>query len=115
MLADQIAPHISSIEIRTVEADDIWMSPMYHRASAVIHFNWRYEPQAVRRLCPIIENELKPFSPRPHWGKEFSMSARELTQCYEKMNDFRELLRSEFDPEGKFRNEFLDHFVQLPY
>ena len=32
-LRDQISPHLLISEIRTIAADDLWMSPCYHQAS----------------------------------------------------------------------------------
>ena len=55
---------------------------------------------------PVIEKELAPFKPLPHWGKLFTMSPAELKTRYEKLPDFIQLCKK-FDPHGKFRNEFL--------
>ena len=68
-LRDQVSPHLMISEIRTIAADDLWMSPCYQRASVAVHFTWRPEWEAVRGLLPVIEKELGPFQPRPHWGK----------------------------------------------
>jgi xylitol oxidase len=60
----------------------------------------------VRAVLPVIERELEPFRPRPHWGKLFTMSPAQLQSSYEKLPEFVELCRR-YDPKGKFRNEFL--------
>jgi xylitol oxidase len=105
-LHEQVSPHLLISEIRTVVADNLWMSPCYEQACATIHFTWKQEWEAVRRLMPVIEKELAPFQMRPHWGKLFTMSATELKRVYKKMTEFI-ALSNEFDPRGKFRNEFL--------
>jgi len=61
----------------------------------------------VRRVLPIIERELAPFQPRPHWGKLFTLSPKELRSRYEKLADFIQLT-TKYDPKGKFRNDFLN-------
>ena len=109
-LRDQVSPHLLISEIRTIAADDLWMSTCYRQPSVAIHFTWKQDWPAVRRLLPIIERELGPFQPRPHWGKLFTMSPRQLQSRYEKLTDFTQLARK-YDPTGKFRNAFLNSNV----
>jgi xylitol oxidase len=105
-----IAPHLLISEIRTVEADDLWMSPCYKQASLAIHFTWKPDWPAVRELLPKIEKKLEPFYARPHWGKLFTIQPSRFQALYEKLPDFQQLLTS-YDPKGKFRNEFLDRII----
>jgi len=106
-LRDQIGPHLMITEIRAIAADELWMSPCYKQPSVTIHFTWKQDWPAVSKLLPLIEKELSPFHPRPHWGKLFTLSPAQLHSCYEKLTEFIELSRR-FDPHGKFRNEFLN-------
>ena len=107
-LGKQINPHLFITEIRTIAADDLWMSPCHNQTSVAIHFTWKLETDAVLQLLPQIENELARFNPRPHWGKIFTMAPKILQSRYERLDDFKKLA-AEFDPQGKFRNEFLEH------
>jgi alditol oxidase len=109
-LRDQVGPHLLISEIRTIAGDELWMSPCYRRSSVAIHFTWKPEWSAVRKLLPIIERELDPFDPRPHWGKLFVMSPKKLRSQYERIQDFIELC-AKYDPRGKFRNAFLNDLV----
>ena len=109
-LRDQITPHLLISEIRTIAADELWMSPCYKRPSVTIHFTWKQDWPAVSKLMPVIERELAPFQPRPHWGKLFTFSEAQLRSGYEKLPEFIELCRK-FDPKDKFRNEFLDTYI----
>lgn len=109
-LRERIAPLLQVSEVRTMAADALWMSPCYRRASAAIHFTWKKDSPAVSALLPRIETALSPFDARPHWGKLFTMPPAELRSRYEKLADFRKLLRT-FDSGGKFRNTFLDRYV----
>jgi xylitol oxidase len=106
-LGKQIGPHLFITEIRTIAADNLWMSPCYNQTSVTIHFTWKPETAAVMKLLPIIEKELAPYNVRPHWGKIFTISPKILASRYEKLADFKKLVAS-YDPKGKFRNEFLD-------
>ena len=106
-LRDQVTPHLQITEIRCIDADDLWMSPCYHQPSTTIHFTWQPDWPAVSRVLPLVEAQLAPFHAKPHWGKLFTMSPRRLAALYQRMPDFRHLLQ-EYDPKGKFRNDFLN-------
>ncbi len=109
-LAPAIRPHLWTSEIRTVAADDLWMSTAYGTDTVCIHFSFRLEPEAVDGLLPIIEATLAPFNARPHWGKLFFATAGELEPRYERMSDFRRLAER-LDRRGAFRNAFLDRHL----
>jgi len=106
-MGKEIGPHLFISEIRTIDADDFWMSTCYKQPSVTIHFTWKQEWNAVSKLLPAIEKELAPFNAKPHWGKLFTMSPSTLASRYQKMNDFKKVV-AEFDSKGKFRNEFLE-------
>ena len=105
-LRDHVSPHLMISELRTIDADRLWMSPCYDRPSLAIHFTWKQDWESVRRVLPMIERELSPFAVRPHWGKLFTVPAADLRGRYEKCEEFKQLV-ARFDPKGKFRNEFL--------
>jgi alditol oxidase len=105
-LGKQIGPHLFITEIRTISADQLWLSPCRNQRSVTIHFTWKQEWDSVSKLLPLIEKELAPFNPRPHWGKLFTMPSRVLESRYEKLADFKKLA-AYYDPKGKFRNDFL--------
>lgn len=106
-LRDQITPHLLISEIRTIAADDLWMSASYKQPSVAIHFTWKQDWPAVQRVLPVIEKELSAFQYRPHWGKLFTIAPSQLRSRYEKLPQFL-ALAARYDPTGKFRNDFLD-------
>jgi xylitol oxidase len=112
-LRDQITPHLLISEIRTIAADDLWMSTCYRQPGVTIHFTWKPDWPAVSRLLPVIEKELGPFQPRPHWGKLFTLPPAQLRSRYEKLPDFIQLAK-QYDPKGKFRNDFLNTNLFAP-
>ena len=105
-LRDRVGPHLMISELRMVDADLMWMSPCYKRPSLAIHFTWKQDWDSVRKVLPLIEKELAPYKVRPHWGKLFTVEPAQLQSRYEKLSDFKDLLKKQ-DPHGKFRNEFL--------
>lgn len=106
-LRDRITPHLFVTELRTIAADNLWMSMAYQRPSLAIHFTWKPEWPEVREILPLIEAQLAPFGPRPHWGKLFTIPAAKVQAQYPRLADFKALLAAH-DPGGKFRNEFVD-------
>ena len=105
-----IEPHILVTEVRTIAADQLWLSPCYQHACVAIHFTWKPDWPAVEKLLPVIEAQLAPFEARPHWGKLFTTVPECVQSLYPKLPDFQRLVRRR-DPQGKFRNAFLDAYV----
>lgn len=108
-LADRIAPLLLVSEIRTMAADDLWLSGAYGRDTVGIHFTWRQD-DAVLALLPEIDDVLGGGSGRPHWGKLFSTDAVALAARYPRFDDFH-LLADRMDPTRKFRNGMLDRLL----
>lgn len=109
-LAARIAPALLVCELRTIAADDRWLSPCYGRESAGIHFTWRKDPATVAALLPDIEERLAPFGPRPHWGKIFALPPARIRASYPRLEEFGRLMTA-YDPDGKFRNSFTDGII----
>jgi alditol oxidase len=107
----QIAPMLLIAEIRTVAADDLWLSPAYQRPTVALHFTWLPDPAAVAPVLAAVEAALAPLDPRPHWGKLTSIPAATVAASYPRMDDFCRLSR-ELDPHGTFRNEFTDAYLR---
>jgi xylitol oxidase len=106
-LRDQITPHLFVTELRTIAADDLWVSTAYKRDSMAIHFTWKPEWDAVKLILPQIEAHLKPFGPRPHWAKLFTLAPGPLQAQYARLAEFKTMAKR-YDPGGKFRNEFIE-------
>ncbi len=105
-LRDHITPHLFITELRTIAADNLWLSEAHDRDSMAIHFTWKPETDAVNHVLPLIEAALAPFDARPHWAKVFTMSPTRLQSLYPQLPAFRQLLQHH-DPQAKFRNAFL--------
>lgn len=106
-LADRIAPLLFVSEIRTVAADDFWLSPFYQQQSVALHFTWKPLQADVENVLPELEAALAPFGARPHWGKLFTPGLYDFASLYPRFEDFRALVQAN-DPSGKFRNALLD-------
>jgi xylitol oxidase len=110
-IASTIAPVLLTSEVRSVAADDIWLSPAYGRDTVAFHFTWRKDPAAVLDVLSAIERQLRPFDARPHWGKVHRFSSEELFQAYPHLGLYQDQ-RRRLDPSGVFRNAFLDSLAK---
>lgn len=109
-LSQELKPLLMITEIRTIDADNLWMSPCYQQPSVAIHFTLKQDIEGVNGLLPKIEEKLAPFGVKPHWGKLFTIPPATLQSRYPKLSAFREL-SNHYDPEGKFRNDFINRNV----
>ena len=107
---DQFSEPLFVSEVRTIAADELWLSTAYQRDSVAFHFTFRRDWPAVRAVLPVIEQALAPFGARPHWGKQMTMGPAEVQALYPRMDDFRQLL-AQYDPGGKFRNAFVESMI----
>ena len=108
-IADLIATVLRICEIRTIAADELWLSPSYQRDSVAFHFTWIKDWAAVKPVLGQIEERLAPMHARPHWGKLFRTGPEAMPGLYPRLDDFRQLMRC-YDPAGKFRNGLLDRY-----
>jgi alditol oxidase len=107
---DRFSAPLQISEVRTIAADELWMSTAYGRASVAFHFTWVPDWDAVRSVLSGLEAALAPFEPRPHWGKVFTIPPEAIRSSYEKLPQFAGLLERH-DPAGKFRNAFLNRYI----
>ncbi|MEU8181598.1 FAD-binding protein [Micromonospora sp. NPDC049044] len=108
-VAHLIAPVLLVCELRTVAADELWLSPNHQRDSFVVHFTWIDDTAAVLPVVEAVEECLAPFAPRPHWGKVFVTDPATLAARYPRHADFAALL-TDLDPPGKFRTNLLNRY-----
>ena len=109
-MAGQLNPLLMISEVRTIAADDLWMSTAYGRDSVAFHFTWHQDWEALQALLPELETRLALYEARPHWGKNFNIAPEVLQSRYPKFANFRDLA-AEFDPDGKFRNAFTERYI----
>ncbi|MGD6742483.1 FAD-binding protein [Streptomyces sp. BH106] len=103
---DRIAPVVQVCEVRTVAADTQWLSPAYGRDTVAFHFTWVADTERVLPVVSLVEDQLREFGPRPHWGKVFTADPARVAARYPHAADFV-ALAERLDPEGKFSNAFV--------
>ncbi len=93
-------------ELRFSKADDLWMSPAYGRDSIWLSL-YNVDRHHWDAQLAKFEAFAREHGGRPHWGKEATFDRDYLRSQYPRFDDFVALARK-FDPEGKFRNPWLD-------
>ncbi|MGN6167931.1 MAG: D-arabinono-1,4-lactone oxidase [Solirubrobacteraceae bacterium] len=93
------------MEVRTVGAEDAYLSPSYRTATTVISVSgqpgtdyWGY--------LRAVDALLAQFDARVHWGKLHFLTRERLHAVYPQAEDFT-TLRRQFDPDGMFLNDHL--------
>ena len=108
-IRDRIVPVVQITEVRAIAADPLWLSPSAGRDTVALHFTWVRDEAAVAPVVEAVQERLRPFAARPHWGKVFSTAPEVVRSCYDRYDDFEALVR-DTDPRGTFRNELLDAY-----
>ena len=94
------------MEVRFVASDDIPMSPASGRDSCYIGA-YVGSPKWAKGYFAEFETLMRNYEGRPHWGKTFSLTQKELRALYPAYDAFNRLRRT-CDPQGLFRNSFSD-------
>jgi L-gulonolactone oxidase len=100
------------IEVRFVAPDTIPLSTAYgeERAYIAVH---RYIGEPYEQYFRGVEAIMDPLGGRPHWGKLHYQTAETLAPRYPEWDCFMEV-RRRTDPEGRFRNAYLDRVLGPP-
>jgi alditol oxidase len=109
-IRSQIAPALQVGELRSVAADQLWLSPSYRRDTVGFHFTWIDDSRAVAPAIAAVERQLAPYDARPHWGKLFTMAPDRVARQYDRLPEVR-AMRARHDPGRKFGNHFVESVV----
>ena len=104
------SPITFPIEVRVLGADSIPLSPAYGRKSGYIAVHvFRGTP--TDPYFRLVEDIMKTYGGRPHWGKMHTRTSRELSDLYPEWNKFQSVLE-ELDPDGHFSTPYLDRVLR---
>lgn len=96
--------------VRTIAADDIYLSPAYGRATATIaclQNNHLPHEEYFRDMEAVFRH----YGGRPHWGKKHGLTAAELRPLYPKWDEFQ-AIRRRLDPDGVFLSPDLARLLE---
>ncbi|HET8602983.1 MAG TPA: D-arabinono-1,4-lactone oxidase [Marmoricola sp.] len=93
------------VEVRVAPADDIALSAASGRDTVYLafHVNQRTDHTAY---FEGVEQVLRGYDGRPHWGKLHTRSAVDLEEAYPRWGEFQ-ALRDRLDPDRLFTNDYL--------
>jgi FAD-linked oxidoreductase len=97
------------IEVRAAAADDLWLSTAHGRDTGYIAVH-RYWRENHLEYFHAVEEVLRGFDGRPHWGKIHTQDASALAASYSRFDDFL-AVRNRLDPERMFANPYLDRVL----
>lgn len=100
------------LELRTVAADDAWLSPFYDGPRMTISVHDRLDGQ-IDDLFAAVEPIFHAHGGRPHWGKRHGLTHQELRALYPRFDDFTALRRT-LDPRGRMLSPYLAQLVGAP-
>ena len=97
------------VEVRHAPADDAWLSTASGRETVYLAFHVNAQTDHTSYFSGV-EEVLKRYDGRPHWGKLHTRSADNLAPAYPRWEDFAKL-RTELDPDRMFANAYLDRVL----
>jgi L-gulonolactone oxidase len=97
------------VEVRYAPADDLWMSTANGRPTIYLAFHVNAQTDHTAYF-EGVEEVLRSYEGRPHWGKLHTRSAADLAPAYPHWDDFLRV-RNQVDPERLFTNAYLDRVL----
>ena len=94
------------VEVRFTKGDDVPLSTAYGRDSAYIAVHV-YKGMECEPFFRDVEDILRAYNARPHWGKMHYRDAEELSKLYPRWDEFI-ALRNQLDPQRTFSNAYSD-------
>ena len=92
------------VEVRLTKGDDVPLSTAYGRDSAYIAVHV-YKGMECEPFFRDVEDILRAYDARPHWGKMHYRDAEELSKLYPRWDEFI-TLRNQLDPQRTFSNAY---------
>ncbi|MEM9033101.1 MAG: D-arabinono-1,4-lactone oxidase [Actinomycetota bacterium] len=109
MAADLDRTPLFPIEVRASAADDIPLSTAEGRRSGWIAVH-QYIGIPFGDYFRAVEAIMDDYEGRPHWGKMHGQTHDVLRERYPRWDEFAKV-RSVLDPQGVFRNDYLDRVL----
>ena len=97
-------PVFFPIEMRVAAGDDALLSPSHERDTAYIAVH-QYRGMEWRPYFEAVEEIMRDYGGRPHWGKRHFQTAATLGPLYPRWREFQ-AARDELDPGRVFANEY---------
>jgi FAD/FMN-containing dehydrogenase len=111
LMQTRFPEEISPIEVRWTKAEPAFLSPHHGHdtcsisVSGLQKYDWD-------RFLRAVDETLRPWAPRPHWGKVGYLDSEQLAAIYPQLDRFL-AVRAELDPHGLFLNDYFREVLPL--
>jgi hypothetical protein len=105
LMWERFPDEISPLQVRWQKADEAFLSAQSGRDTTSISVSG----EIGRNYLPFlqaVDEALRPFSARPHWGKLHFLDRRRVERLYPDFDRFQKV-RREMDPDDLFLNRHL--------
>jgi FAD-linked oxidoreductase len=97
------------VEVRVCPPDDVPLSTAYQRDSVYLAFHMNAQTDHTEYFRGV-EEVLRSYDGRPHWGKLHTRTAEDLEPAYPRWAEFQ-AMREQLDPDRIFTNAYLDRVL----
>lgn len=97
------------VEVRFAAAEDPFLSPAHGRDTCYVAVHV-YRGMPYQAYFRAVETIMRDLDGRPHWGKIHDRDAAALRPLYPAWDRFQ-AVRRRLDPDGVFRNDYLDRVL----
>lgn len=97
------------VEVRSAPADDVWLSTARGRDTVYLAFHVNAQTDHAEYFT-AVEQILREYDGRPHWGKLHTRTAADLAPSYPEWDRFRQV-RDRVDPDRVFANGYVDRVL----
>ncbi len=97
------------VEVRAAPADDVPLSLAHGRDTVYLAFHVNAQSDH-RPYFHAVEDVMRGYEGRPHWGKLHTRTAADLEPAYPRWRDFQ-AMRDRIDPDRIFSNAYLDRVL----
>jgi FAD/FMN-containing dehydrogenase len=104
LMLDQFPEAISPIQIRWTKGEDAFLSPHFGADTCSLSVSG-LKKHDWNRFLRAIDETLKPWRPRPHWGKMNYLDHQQFIAAYRARHQFL-AVREELDPNGLFLSDY---------
>jgi FAD/FMN-containing dehydrogenase len=105
LMLGSLPESVFPMEVRTTAADEAHLSPAHRTPTVVISVSG-VPGTAYEAYLRSVDEALRPFTPRVHWGKLHFLTRDQLLERYPAAGSFIET-RRRLDPGGVFLNDHL--------
>lgn len=111
LMQDQFPQETSPIEMRWTKGEAAYLSPHHGHDTCSISVSG-LQKNDWNKFLRAVDDTLRPWAPRAHWGKVGYLDNQRLREVYPKLDEFL-AVREELDPHGLFLNDYFRELLDI--